>query len=200
MRFCSASWNCSNCFWRIGSSTSCPGGIGVPGVNVSNTVSVDVSATWCAMRSATSDLNAAPFVSTAATAFMPTFCPGHTSGFLSGTKSVETKKPCSRSSMPSAAASWYVTEQRCPVILRPRLCASFTAAPSSARVMFMYALNDVAPASAQKLTMRCASAASLSSYICVMPSPGPCRYGAVASIHGPGLSPCAISFAMLISP
>ena len=55
--------------------------------------------------------------------------------------------------------------------------------------MFMYALNDVAPASAQKFTMRRASAESLSSYICPTPSPGPCRYGAVASIHGPGFCP-----------
>ena len=35
----------------------------------------------------------------------PCACPGQTSGFLSATKSVATKKPCSRLSMPSSAAS-----------------------------------------------------------------------------------------------
>ena len=43
-----------------------------------------MSATWCAMRSATSDLNGAPFVSTAASAVIPTFCPGTHVGLLVG--------------------------------------------------------------------------------------------------------------------
>ena len=77
--------------------------------------------------------------------------------------------------MPSAAASRYVMEQRCPVIFIPRRCAASTDAASSARVRFMYALNDVAPASAQKFTKRRASAESFSSYIWPIPRPGPCR-------------------------
>ena len=72
--------------------------------------------------------------------------PGHTSVCFPGTNSASVPiGPCSRLSMPSAIASGYVIEQRCPVTLSPRLCASAIAAPSSARVMFLYALNDVAP-------------------------------------------------------
>ena len=70
------------------------------------------------------------------------------------------------------------------MILSPRLWASLTAAASSGRVMFMYALNDVAPASAQKATKRRASAESFRAYICVN-GDGPFTYGAVASIVGP---------------
>ena len=93
--------------------------------------------------------------------------------------------------MPSCAASAYVTEQRWPVTLSPRACAASIAAPSSARVMFMYALNDVAPMSAQYSTCRRASAASFSARIWrnVL---GPFRYGAVASIAGPGCWPASI--------
>jgi hypothetical protein len=39
--------------------------------------------------------------------------------------------------MPSSAASLYVTEQRWPVTLIPRLCAASIAAFNSARVMFV---------------------------------------------------------------
>ncbi len=66
--------------------------------------------------------------------------------------------------------------------------------------MFMYALNEVAPASAQKSTMRFASAASFSVYICSNGFPGPCRYGPVASIHGPGFLPSLMACATASSP
>ena len=51
--------------------------------------------------------------------------------------------------MPISAASLYPIEQRWPVTLSPRLCASSTTARNSAREIFMYALNEVAPRSAQ---------------------------------------------------
>ena len=51
--------------------------------------------------------------------------------------------------MPSATASRNETEQRCPVTLRPRRCASSIAAFSSARLICAYALNQLAPSSAQ---------------------------------------------------
>src|SRR5690242_600027 len=189
---------CSYWAFRIGSSTFVPGGKGCPGVKVSNTVSVEVTATWCATKYCTRDVNSGDLGSTVASAFIPGFWLAHRSGCLSFTKSVATKNPCSRLSIPASAASRYVTEQRCPVILSPRLWASRTAARSSGRVMFMYALNDVAPASAQKATKRWASAESFNAYIWVN-GEGPLTYGAVASIHGPNAVPALIAAARLRS-
>src|SRR6266568_1569828 len=45
---------------------------------------------------------------------------GHSPGFLSGKNSVSATKPCSKSSMPRAAASRKPMEQRWPVTLIPR--------------------------------------------------------------------------------
>ena len=64
MRLCSAA--CARTSARTapcscGISTSRPGGIGRPGVNVSNTVSVEVSATFLSISFLTSALNGAPF-------------------------------------------------------------------------------------------------------------------------------------------
>ncbi len=55
-----------NCCASSGMSTSRPGGTGRPGVNVSNTVIVDVSATCLSTSSLTSVLNGAPSGSSAA--------------------------------------------------------------------------------------------------------------------------------------
>src|SRR5580700_9108582 len=60
---------------------------------------------------------------------------GQTSGCLSGRNSASTTMPCSKLSMPSAAASRNPTEHRCPVILSPRACAAVRAASISARDM-----------------------------------------------------------------
>ena len=69
-----------------------------------------------------------------------------------GRKSSKITKPPFFMYAPSAAASAYVTEHRWPVTFSPRRCASSIAAPSSSRVICMYALNDVAPMSAQYAT------------------------------------------------
>ena len=49
-------------------------------------------------------------------------------GFFPGKNSVSTINPCSRSSIPSAAASRNPIEHRCPVTFAPRLCAAVIAA------------------------------------------------------------------------
>jgi hypothetical protein len=51
--------------------------------------------------------------------------------------------------MLAAMASGQLTEQRCPVIRRPRRCAAAAAAASSARVMYLQALKELVPVSAQ---------------------------------------------------
>ncbi len=96
--------------------------------------------------------------------------------------------------MPSAAASRYPIEHRCPVTLSPRACAAWMAAPSSARVRKLYALNEVAPCPAQNSTVRRASSGSWISCICGVKVPGPSRYGPVTNTRGPGCLPASISF------
>ena len=86
---------------------------------------------------------------TSAALFRPMVDTGQTSGCLLGSKSEAVSIPCSRLSMCSATASRKETEQRCPVTLMPCLCASLIAAPSSARLMSVYALIQVAPSDAQ---------------------------------------------------
>ncbi len=56
----------------------------------------------------------------------------------------------------------------------------------------MYALNDVAPSSAQYATMRRASSTSRSAFTPGIGSPGPFRYGAVTCTLGPGVWPASI--------
>ena len=64
--------------------------------------------------------------------------------------------------------------------------------------MFMYALNDVAPSSAQYATWRLTSAGPSSDRICVKLF-GPFRYGAVTSMSGPALRPAVINRFRLLS-
>src|SRR5215467_12267641 len=58
--------------------------------------------------------------------------------------------------------------------------------------MFMYALKDVAPSSAQKLTIRRASSGPVNSCITGVNEPRPSRYGAVTNIFGPIIRPASI--------
>ena len=60
---CTRSYARRNASWSGGVRTSRPGGIGRPRVNVSNTVSVDVSATRLSTSFFTSALNGPPFSS-----------------------------------------------------------------------------------------------------------------------------------------
>ncbi len=66
-------------------------------------------------------------------------------------------------------------EQRWPVTLIPRAWAASMAAPSTSRVMRLYALNDVTPRSAQKFTWSRASWGVASWGKERMKPPGPSR-------------------------
>ncbi len=132
----------------IASSTAWRNG-GRPGTEISKTGKVEVTATCFATSVSMVCFSSGPLTSSAISDFVPAAPGGHTSGFLSGTNSVSASSPCSRSSMPISAASRKPIEHRWPVTFSPRLCASSTAAASSARVMSMYTLKLSAPSSAQ---------------------------------------------------
>ncbi len=163
-------------------------------LKASNTASVLVIATWCATRSAIISRMGCPPISSFPISPRVTPCEGHTSGCLPAWNSVSTSSPCSRLSMPIAAASRKPIEQRWPVTLMPCRCAASTAAFSSARVIFMYALKEVTPSAAQYSTVRTASSGPVSSCICgpaILPVPS--RYGPVMNRRGPGMRPASIS-------
>ena len=118
--------------------------------------------------------------------------PGQRSGSFSGTKSDAVSIPCSRLSIPSATASWKLTEHRCPVTRRPRRCASSIAAPSSALPIDVYAFTHVAPSSAQYSTKRRACSGEVMRAWWGEPVE-PVMYGAVMWMRGPGESPRSIA-------